>query len=120
MESVVRQIETRMEAQEGAILTNNRRLGEAVQNSLNAYNATETIRRHIAGLENRLNTIDLQNEQVLNTLRAQDGTLENISDMIQGLDGRVQEEMDSREESYHTEHSSQVPHTPSVRSESPR
>jgi hypothetical protein len=120
LERVVRRLKAHTEAQEGAILTNNRRLGEAVNNSLNAYNASEIVRQHIGGLENRLNTIDLQNEEVLTTLRAQDGTLENISDMIQGLDGRVQEEMDSREESYHTEHSSQVPHTPSVRSESPR
>ena len=91
LERVVRRLETRTEAQEEAILTNNRRVGEAIRNSQNAYNNSEIIRQLITGLENRINTIDLQNEEVLTTLRAQDGTLENLSGMIQGLDGRVQE-----------------------------
>jgi hypothetical protein len=119
LERVVRRLETYTEAHEGAFLTNNQRLVEAVNNSLNAYNASEIIQQQIRGLEESLNTIDLQNKNVLTTLPAQEGTVENMCNMIQGLDGTVQEEMDSREESSHTEHSSQVPHTPSECSEPP-
>jgi hypothetical protein len=98
VERTIRRLETNTDDLENAILGNNRRIGEAITNSHNTHNTMIRLEPHVATISGRLTTIDLQNDNIQNTLHAQGEALENLSAMIQGLDGRVQEELESREE----------------------